>query len=211
MGKTKKYYVVWEGYEPGIYSDWNTCKRQIDGFAYAKYKSFASLAEAEKAFEDDPKKYIGKNVKSSGLSAEEKARYGEPILHSISVDGAWNTKTGFCEYQGRETSTGALLFHKGPFADGTNNVMEFLAIVHALAMCKQQGWQFPIYSDSRNAIAWVKQKRIGTKLQRSGNNDIIFDLMDRALAWLKQNTYSNAILKWETKAWGENPADFGRK
>lgn len=211
MSKKSKFYVVWEGVEPGIYSDWKTCQRQIEGFPFAKYKSFESREAAEIAFEDDPKNYIGKELKKEALSAEEKARYGIPILHSISVDGAWNTKTGRCEYQGRETSTGALLFHKGPFEDGTNNVMEFLAIVHALALCKQQGWNFPIYSDSRNAINWVKQKRLGTKLQQSGKNQILFDLMSRALEWLKNNTYPNPILKWETKAWGENPADFGRK
>lgn len=211
MSKKKKYYVVWEGLEPGIYEHWNQCKKQIDGFAFAKYKSFESKQEAEAAYEDDYKNYIGKDVKKEGLSAEEKARYGQPILHSISVDGAWNTSTGRCEYQGRETSTGALLFHKGPFDDGTNNVMEFLAIVHALALCKQQQWDFPIYSDSRNAIGWVKQKRVGTKLQRTSKNAILFDLLDRALQWLKENTYPNPILKWETKAWGENPADFGRK
>lgn len=210
MSKQKKFYVVWEGNEPGIYSSWEACKRQIDGFPFAKYKSFSSEKEAEAAFEDDWKNYYGKERKPV-LSSHEKARYGEPVLHSISVDGAWNTSTGLCEYQGRETSTGALLFKQGPYEDGTNNVVEFLAIVHALAMCKKENWDFPIYSDSRNAIGWVKKKQIGTKLQRTTKNTKLFELMDRALHWLKTNTYRNQILKWETKAWGENPADFGRK
>jgi ribonuclease HI len=35
--------------------------------------------------------------------------------------------------------------------------------------------------------------------------------MERAEKWLLSNEFSNEILKWETKAWGEIPADFGRK
>lgn len=209
--KKQKYYVVWEGFEPGIYTRWEDCQRQIDGFSFAKYKSFDDLAQAEAAFEDDYRNYYGKNSKSDALTAEEKAKYGKPILHSITVDGACNGKTRQVEYQGRETSTGALLFHKGPFEEGTNNVVEFLAIVHALALCKQQGWDFPIYSDSRNAINWVKYKNVRTNLKKTEKNKPLFDLVDRALQWLHKNTYTNAILKWETKAWGENPADFGRK
>lgn len=210
MAKQQKYYVVWEGHEPGIYKTWEECKRQIDGFAMARYKSFPSKESAEIAYENDWKNYYGKESQPL-LSAEQLARYGKPILHSITVDGAWNHVTGLCEYQGRETSTGALLFKQGPFEDGTNNVVEFLAIVHALAMCKKQHWDFPIYSDSRNAINWVKSKQVRTKLKRTNRNDKLFELMDRAIQWLKTHSYNNPILKWETKAWGENPADFGRK
>ena len=34
---------------------------------------------------------------------------------------------------------------------------------------------------------------------------------ERATKWLKENNYSATIKKWETKKWGEIPADFGRK
>lgn len=210
MAKGKKFYVVWEGNEPGIYSSWDACKRQIDGFAHAKYKSFPTYTAAQTAYDDHWKNYYGKESKPT-LSKTELEKIGQPILHSITVDGAWNTITGLCEYQGRETSTGALLFKKGPFEDGTNNVVEFLAIVHALAMCQKEGWAFPIYSDSRNAIKWVKAKQVRTKLIRTSKNARLFELIDRAIQWLKTNRYNNPVLKWETKAWGENPADFGRK
>lgn len=210
-GKKQKFYVVWEGFEPGVYTSWKECQRQVDGFAFAKYKSFDSIQEAELAYEDDYRNHWGKPKESERLSATELAAYGKPILESISVDGACNMQTGLAEYQGRDTATGALLFHQGPFEGGTNNVVEFLAIVHALALCKKQQWTFPIYSDSRNAMNWVKYKNVRTKLQPTEKNKKLFELIERGVAWLHNNTYVNPILKWETKAWGENPADFGRK
>ena len=136
---------------------------------------------------------------------------GKPIMNSVSVDAAWNTFTLEMEYQGVRTDTKELIFRKGPFKDATNNVGEFLAIVHALAYLKKTNSSLPIYSDSRNAIKWVKNKEHRSKLEKTKLNEEVFDLLDRAVYWLKNNSGPNKILKWETKAWGENPADFGRK
>lgn len=69
----------------------------------------------------------------------------------------------------------------------------------------------PIYTDSANAIAWVRQKKCNTKLERTEVNRPIFDLIERAEKWLQTNSYQTQILKWETSIWGEIPADFGRK
>jgi ribonuclease HI len=110
-----------------------------------------------------------------------------------------------------ETSNGKKLFHQGPFPLGTVNIGEFLAIVHALGLCKQQGLVVPIYSDSRTALSWVRRKLAKTTVQRTPGNAGVFDLIARAEHWLKTNTYANPVLKWETDDWGENPADFGRK
>ena len=86
-----------------------------------------------------------------------------------------------------------------------------MAIVHGLAYLKNQSKDIPIYSDSQTAILWVKNKKVRTKLKRDTGNEEIFGLVDRALNWLENNEYSNPILKWNTKSWGEIPADFGRK
>jgi ribonuclease HI len=137
--------------------------------------------------------------------------YGKPIVPSISVDGACSGSTRSAEYRGVDTESGTTLFKVGPFMDGTNNVMEFLALVHALALCKQKGIAAPIYSDSVNAIKWVKNKKAHTNLAKTAHNANLFDMISRAEKWLEKNSYSNKILKWETKAWGEIPADFGRK
>ena len=115
------------------------------------------------------------------------------------------------EYQGVDTLTKKRLFHQGPFDEGTNNIGEFLAIVHALAFLKNQNSNRIIYTDSKTAISWVKKKTCNTKLERNSKNEKLFELVDRAVIWLKSNTYTTTIVKWETKAWGEIPADFGRK
>ena len=92
-----------------------------------------------------------------------------------------------------------------------NNIGEFLALVHGLALLKKKKSSRIIYSDSKIAINWVKRKQCNTKLKRTKKNEALFELIDRALLWLKENEYRTIIVKWETKAWGEIPADFGRK
>lgn len=207
----KKYYVVWVGRQTGIFESWEDCNEQIFGYPKAVYKSFKTKELAEKAFNSSSKEFIGQDVFETELSEDQLKKIGDPIKDSISVDGAWNTSTGIVEYQGLHTETGKVLFKAGPFEDGTNNIVEFLAIVHALAYCKQKNIKLLIYSDSRNAIGWVRDKEARTNHDKNDKNVKLFELIDRAIKWLNENTYENEILKWETKAWGENPADFGRK
>lgn len=206
----KKFYVVWNGYIPGVYDHWDDCKRQIDGFANARYKAFETLQAAERAFrngysecENQPKQ-LGLNNISSNLVQQ-------PILPSIAVDAACSRVPGPMEYQGVDAATKKILFHVGPIPDGTNNVGEFLAIVHALAMLEKQGSNLPIYSDSITAIAWVRKRKANTNMVPTNKNLVLFDLIARAEKWLITHNFKNQILKWQTHVWGEIPADFGRK
>ena len=207
----KKYYVVWDGRETGVFDSWESCKEQVAGYPSAVYKSFVSEDLANEAYYQDSKDHVGNNKKKPQLTAEQKRKYGEPIPESISVDGASSSRGGMSEYRGVITHNAQEIFRMGPYPDGTNNLMEFLAIVHALSYCKQRDILLPIYSDSRTAILWVRKKEIKTKQPRTDKNIKLFDLIDRALKWLNMNDYPNQILKWETKAWGEIPADFNRK
>lgn len=210
MGKAKKYYVVWVGNSPGVYNSWNECQLQIKGFPGAKYKSFKSKAEAEAAFSDS----YNEHYTSGSKSQKKTTSWDESVIlkNSISVDAACSGNPGDMEYQGVDTYTGAVFFKKGPFPQGTNNVGEFLALVHALAWLKQKNDNTTaIYTDSRTAMAWVRNKKVKTLLKQTPRNKILFELMDRAISWLKANSYENPIIKWETKEWGEIPADFGRK
>jgi len=135
------------------------------------------------------------------------------IVHdSIAVDGACSGNPGVMEYRGVDVPTGVELFRQGPFPDATNNIGEFLAIVHALAMFHNQGNDHTaIYSDSKTAQAWVKAAQCRTKLARTDANARLFEIIGRAERWLATHTWPNAILKWNTAEWGEIPADFGRK
>ena len=96
-------------------------------------------------------------------------------------------------------------------SNSTNNIGEFLAIVHGLAFLKQNKSDRIIYTDSRTAMSWVRKKNCNTKLVKTEKNKDVFELIERAVEWLKNNSYATIIVKWETKAWGEIPADFGRK
>lgn len=169
------------------------------------------MAEAEAAFSNEPPRRIVGDARKPTKPQATLSRSGI-IKESISVDAACSGNPGDMEYRGVWTANGQELFRIGPYRDGTNNIGEFLAIVHALALLKKQNDdKTPIYSDSRNAILWVKKKKANTKLARTRHNEIIFDLIARAEKWLRENTWSNPLLKWETKYWGEIPADFGRK
>lgn len=206
--KGRKYYVVWVGARPGVYESWDEARSQVAGFPGAKYKSFASRAEAEAAFRQRPEVHIVKK-KASSLAAEQ--NHGEIIRDSISVDAACSGNPGVMEYQGVHTGTGEQIFYQ-KFSLGTNNIGEFLAIVHALALLQKQGkTKMPIYTDSRNALAWVRNKKCKTTLPRNERTEYLWQLIERAEHWLQTNEWENPILKWNTKAWGEIPADFGRK
>ena len=204
--------MVWRGKNPGIYESWEDCKAQIEGFKNAQYKSFNSLSEAKIAFDSNYAEYKG--VKKGGvpeLSAKDLLRIGDPNYHSISVDAASSGNPGTMEYRGVDTHSRKTLFKQGPFEEATNNIGEFLAIVHALAYLKKRSSDRVIYSDSRTAMSWVRKKKCNTKLIPSSKNQEVFDLIDRAIDWLNNNSYNTPIVKWETRAWGEIPADFGRK
>ncbi len=212
MAKKKKFYVVWKGKKPGVYSTWNECKKQINGFEGAQYKSFAIESEANLAFKKSYNDYKGKDTKKVTLSKEELLKFGKPILSSLSVDAACAGNPGKMEYRGVDTKTKQQIFLQGPFKKGTNNIGEFLAIVHGLAFLKsKKAYNYPIYTDSKIAMSWVKKKQCRTNITFSDDNKDLLDLIKRAEKWLQENSYSNPILKWETKAWGEIPADFGRK
>lgn len=210
--KKKKYYTVWKGKKTGVFESWNDCKKQIKDFQGAQYKSFSTLEAAKKALKGNYFDYIGKNKSFKiGLSDAELKKIGLPNYNSISVDAASSGNPGIMEYRGVDTKTKKQLFHQGPFEQGTNNIGEFLALVHGLAFLKQHHSDRIMYTDSRTAMSWVRKKTCNSKLKRTAKNKPVYDLVDRAVDWLKNNTYTTTIVKWETKAWGEIPADFGRK
>ena len=214
-----KFYVVWLGHEPGVYTTWPAAKKQVDGYKGAKYKSFPSRAQAEAAFSGGYQSYLTKAVAAnskSHLRPRTKRKSNAPttptiISNSISVDAACSGNPGKMEYQGVTTVGKKQLFHRA-FPLGTNNIGEFLALVHALAFLKAQGMpELPIYSDSQIAIGWVKKGKCKTTLARSKRTESLYEYIDKGEEWLKANAVTNPIYKWNTKGWGEIPADFGRK
>jgi len=202
----QKYYVVWKGRRTGIFKSWSECEAQIKGYTGAQFKAFESREEAERAFGRAYAEHEGRPASSQRwLFAIEK-----PVLPSVAVDAACSGSPGPLEYQGVVTETGKRLFKEGPFADGTNNVGEFLAIVEAMKWLDEHQHAWPVYSDSANAIAWIKAKKCNTQLAHLPSNRKLFEMIAEAEKWLRFLT-RRKVLKWDTKAWGEIPADFGRK
>ncbi|NHN32384.1 ribonuclease H [Paenibacillus agricola] len=228
----QKFYVVWEGKVPGIYTSWADCQLQTNGYPQAKFKAYESAAEAQaalargwKASFASAKAAAGSGAASktsaasgSGGSASKAAKSAangslpeQVVLDSISVDVGSKGNPGIVEYKGVSTRTGEVIFEHPPIAKGTNNLGEFLAIVHALAYLKQRNSTMTIYTDSKTAMSWINKRTVATTLPRDESTKEIWTLVDRALAWLQNNNYTNPILKWDTKAWGEIKADYGRK
>ncbi|GAF22495.1 MULTISPECIES: ribonuclease H [Shouchella] len=206
----QKYYVVWAGKEPGIYETWSECERQVKGFKGARYKSFPTKTEAEQAFSGKPGQGIKKTAKKP-LQRVQQDSGNDVIWDSISVDVGSHGNPGRVEYKGVDTKTGEVLFEKEPIKLGTNNMGEFLAIVHGLAYLKQKQLSKPVYSDSKTAISWVRKKKANSTLPRDEKTEEIWSLIDRAEKWLKENPNHHQVLKWDTERNGEIKADYGRK
>ncbi|MBR4297908.1 MAG: ribonuclease H family protein [Bacteroidaceae bacterium] len=252
MAKKPKYYVVWEGHTPGIYTEWEEAEAQVKGYPEAAFKAFSSREEAEIAYEEGPMDYIGNGAKENGDGRKDDdgvlqkckvvkdlntpkdpkdlsdSKYRLEVLRkqaalkacqslpatvdaqAIAVDAACSGNPGQMEYRGVYLRTGEEIFHYGPVF-GTNNIGEFLAIVHGLALLQQRGYTIPIYSDSVNAMLWVKRKQCRTTLPLNDKTQALHEHIRRAETWLRTHTYTNDLRKWETEKWGEIPADFGRK
>lgn len=210
----RKYYVVWQGLSPGIYDSWEECEEQVRGFAGAKYKAFNNIEDATAAFrgsyEDQATLLIA--MANRKPVAMDYSAFPEIRTDAVAVDGACSGVPGPMEYRCVELATGRELFRVGPIAGGTNNIAEYLALVHALALFDKQGnYTTPIYSDSRTALAWLRDRRSKTTLQPTAENGRVFELLERANRWVMTHALRNPVLKWQTELWGEIPADFGRK
>ena len=212
--KKKKYYVVWNGYDTGVFDSWEECQLQVNNFPGARYKSFPTRDAAIEAYRGDPAEHIGvlKAIAEHTPSAVNYEAFPEIRLDSIAVDAACSRNPGPVEYRGVNVRTGQQIFHVGPLAGGTNNIGEFLALVHVLALLDKMGrYDIPIYSDSMTAQAWVRNRHAKTQLKATPENAYIMSLVSRAESWLASHDLRNPILKWDTDRWGEIPADFGRK
>lgn len=214
--KKQKFYVVWNGRRTGIFTTWDEASAQVNGFAGAQCKAFDTRAEAEAAFGQGWERVA---TEPGSVATRSPARWKQlrmlgvepPILPSYCADAACSGNPGVMEYRAVNTETGDVLFARGPFPQGTNNIGEFLGIVETLKILRERNDASPIYSDSENALSWVKQKKCKTQLLPNARNAELFQRIDDAEAWLRANSYPNKILKWRTDDWGENPADYGRK
>jgi ribonuclease HI len=214
MAYRSKFYVVWEGHAPGIYDSWEECQLQTSGYPGAKFKSFPTLEAATEAYRGDPREQLD-IVRAIAAHKQEVVNYSafpEIRLDAIAVDGACSKNPGPMEYRGVKVATGEEIFHYGPVDGGTNNIGEYVAIIHAASLLAAKGdFMTPIYSDSRTALSWIRNRHSRTAIKPSAANAQVRALLARADAWISTHNIPNPLLKWNTELWGETPADFGRK
>ena len=213
------YYVVWTGRQIGVFASWDECRLQVEGFPGAKYKGFSTRESAESAFQLGPDfGKTGVEMEENPSSAKTPASWRSlaenvphPNTNAIAVDAACSGNPGKMEYRGVFVDTSTEVFKSPVFEGGTNNLGEFLAIVHCLAWQQKNRINLPIYSDSLNGQKWVSEMLCRTKLVQTEKNRYLFEVIKRAEKWLHDNTFRVPIYKWRTEIWGEIPADFGRK
>ena len=214
MSPRRKFYVVWNGFATGVFDSWEECQLQVKGYPDAKFKSFDSQEAAIEAYRGDPTEQL-ELLKAIAKGRKESVNYEafpEIKLDSLAVDAACSKNPGPMEYQGVWVRTGERIFHVGPIEEGTNNIGEYLALVHGLALLHKQGKYYtPIYTDSRTARSWVRNRQPKTTLKPTAKNAKLFELIQSATAWIQTHEITNPILTWDTPQWGEIPADFGRK
>lgn len=227
MSYDKRFYAVFAGRQPGVYDDFNDAMEQVDGFEGAVFKSYDSPQEAAEAFRRFESRSDSRQIGALLMNATEHQAaprkpdrietktdyfaFPEIDLNGWAVDASCMGNPGVMEYRGVELMTGKELFRVGPFKKGTNNIGEFLAIVHALALMAQRGERHTVYSDSVSGMAWVRNRKVKTQLKRDAATEPVFGMMERALVWLNTHRYDVPIRKWDTDRWGEVPADFDRK
>lgn len=214
MANDFKWYVVWVGREVGVFNSWEDCQEQVENFPGAKYKSFTNKEDATAAFRGNYQDHIGIIKSIAKNLVPKKVNYAaipDIIVDSLAVDASCQGNPGLMEYRGVYVKTGEEVFRVGPFTGGTNNIGEFLALIHGLALLKEKGSNMTIYSDSRTAISWLRNRKCKTTLTPTKENAKVFELLNRGIKWMETNEFSNRIIKWDTDNWGEIPADFGRK
>lgn len=211
-----KFYVVFKGFNPGVYDDWDDVKEQTTGFPGALFKSYGSSEEAAEAYRnyaggDDISDLVNIIAKASSAPQGNFSDHPEIDMDAWAVDASCLGNPGIMEYRGVSLKTGEVVFQKGPFPDATNNIGEYLALVHAMALMTQRGEFHNIYSDSKTAMSWWRNRMVKTKLAPTPKNSKVFELLARASVWVNTHHFPAKVMKWDTDRWGEIPADYGRK
>ena len=217
-----KYYVVFRGHNPGVYDNWDEVKEQTNGFPGALFKGYNSSQEASEAYRNftgsEDRDELFRLISSVGDKYQSLKENDTQLLNNPEIDkDAWAVDAsclgnpGKMEYRGVDLKTGEVIFQMGPFDDATNNIGEYLALVHAMALMTRRGEYHNIYSDSVTALSWWKNRKIKTQLKPTPRNAKVFELLARASVWVNTHQFPAKIMKWQTERWGEIPADYGRK
>jgi len=212
--KHAKFYVVFKGRKPGVYTKWEECQVNVSGYHGASFASFKSETEAHQAFATGD---LHKWKEEAEALRAEKWSHAPPMRNGtfLVVDAACSGYPGPVEFRGVLMPERAEAFKFGPYQSGSNNLGEFLAITTGFRWLRERCMSVPVYSDSKVAIGWVLgEGTCNTSMDREKIGPVLKREIDSAERWLRgpwAPTYKALLHKWDTAEWGEIPADFGRK
>ncbi len=167
----KKIYCVKAGRKTGIYHTWDECKKQVDGFSGAIYKSFLKMDEAVSYMGD-----VSEKAKPESTNITEKPLKSNTDKAIAYVDGSYKHET-------REFSCGAVLFYKGDekhfskkyddpsLAEMRNVAGEIMGSVTVIRYCLENNIpEIDVYHDYEGISRWAKgdwkANKEGTKSYR---------------------------------------------
>lgn len=207
-----QYYGVWIGRKPGVYDNWNDCKAQVDKFSGARYSKLKSTTKEEALleFNKENNNTIDNSKETIKSTNNVVNTSNKPIENVLTVDGASNGLN--CEFQAVWYPSGEVAFKSKQYQGGTNNIAEFLGLVLAIKHLEKNNLPLSVYTDSVTAMAWLRDKKANTTAKTTGKATEELDkLINQAETYLKEKERKINIMKWETKSWGQIPADYGRK
>jgi len=196
----KKFYVVWKGRKPGVYKDWNSCKKQVDAYAGAKYKSFKTWDEALDQYQNNkpgssPKASDSSSIKNGKSVSSNR---GIKTYTSDEISGMPETvkifTDGGCEPNPGEAGSGVAIYQDGEVSElwyglynpqGTNNTAELNALHQGLLIAKEKvanGETAVLFSDSKYSIQCVTQWAIGWEAKgwkRKGGEIMNLDIINK--------------------------------
>jgi ribonuclease HI len=165
----KKFYVVWTGRQTGVFTDWPTAQRSVDGFPGAKYKSFPTRAEAETALRAGaPPRTAARSATTKQTKPAQDDAFASDSVVSLQIycDGA-------CEPNPGNAGSGVVVYRAGAVTElwyglynpnGTNNTAELNGLLSALLMAEKAintGEDAEILCDSTYALNCVSKWAIG--------------------------------------------------
>lgn len=200
--KNNKYYVVWKGINTGVYDNWNDCKKQVNGFSGALHKSFESLDEAEKAFEE---------YSESPNSTSTSIPPSPYSIKSFIVNGNCQDTFGEISYRWKISGSTSNAKEINLAMIGTKNIADFIAIVYLIKLSQKVKLNLPIYTNSKTAKNWILNKKCNHHLFVSKKTEAVLAVIKETEDWLSNNAVENEILFWDSVAWGKFPLVNRRK
>lgn len=138
-----------------------------------------------------------------------------PTVNTICCDAS-------CINNGREDSVGSFkivrfetdetLYESHAYYGSTNNMMEYMALLKTMIMCKRNGWDYDIYTDSLIAMYWLYQNTEKSKL-KDWMDSIDLEQLDHFenMVYSDKSSFRNRIFFWDNQFFGEIPADLDGK